>query len=282
MTTKNRLAVALMLLAILSTPPMLPAQQGGTEGREAAPPQTSEARDAVPQRAEVPGAQMISSQGSNLISVTLDDVELADVVRLFTRISGANIIVAPSNLTGRVTVNMTNVQWKPALEAILEMHGLVLLEKSPGSGVYSIIRKPTGAPEPLKVQTFFLKYATVKDVKPVIESMRPEGAKLSSYPSRNALVVRSTSANLTEIAKVVEEIDRMRQQVYIEAKFMELDDEAIKSLGIDWQVLESYDIRAANLVRGIEEGKTWQNTRTDTISKKDARSRLDKTEELYD
>ncbi|MGQ9663443.1 MAG: type II secretion system protein GspD, partial [Kiritimatiellia bacterium] len=238
--------------------------------------------EATTERAEIPGAQVKPAEASNLISVTLDDVELADVVRLFTRISGANIIVTPSNLTGRVTVNMTNVEWRPALESILEMHGLVLLEKTPGSGVYSILPKPIGAPEPMRVQTFFLKYATVKDVKPVVESMLAEGAKVSLFPSRNALVVRSTSANLTDVSKVIEEIDRIRDQVYIEAKFMELDDEAIKSLGIDWQVLESYDIHAANLNRSIEEEKRWEDGRADTISRKDARSRLDKTDERYD
>ncbi len=33
--------------------------------------------------------------------------------------SGANIIASPTNLAGRVTVNLTDVHWQPALESIL-------------------------------------------------------------------------------------------------------------------------------------------------------------------
>jgi len=218
----------------------------------------------------------------DLISITLDDVEIVDVVRMFTRISGANIIATPSNLQGRVTVNLTDVAWKPALESILDMHSLELREKTPGSGVYSIIRRPAGAPEPLKVQTVFLRYATVESVLPVVKAMLAPGASVSPYPSRNALVVRSTAANLGEIAKVVEEIDVLREQVYIEAKFMELNDQAIRDLGINWQVLQSYSISAGNLVWDINEQRTWEESRTDTYEQRDERSQLDKVAEYYD
>ena len=81
----------------------------------------------------------ITNAGTDTISITLTDVELADVVLMFTKISGANIIATPANLTGRVTVQLTHVRWQPALAAILELHGMQLTEKVPGSGVYSIV-----------------------------------------------------------------------------------------------------------------------------------------------
>ncbi|MBN1672958.1 MAG: von Willebrand factor type A domain-containing protein [Kiritimatiellae bacterium] len=91
-----------------------------------------------------------STTEQNMITCTLDDVPLQDVVRMFTRISGANIISAPEVLKdkGNVTVNLEDIEWKPTLSAILDMKGLALVEKPPNSGVYSIVERKPGMPEP--------------------------------------------------------------------------------------------------------------------------------------
>lgn len=216
------------------------------------------------------------------ISITLDDVEIVDVVRMFTRISGANIIATPSNLQGRVTVNLTEVEWRPALESILDMHGLALEEKLPGSSVYSVVPRPAGTPDPMKVETFFLKYATVDTVEPVVKGMLTSGASVTTFPSQNALVVRSTAANLGEISQVVEQIDIAREQVFIEAKFMELNDEAIKDLGINWQVLQNYALGASSLQMDLRSSREWTDSRTDTVTRRDNRGIKDTVDERFD
>lgn len=232
---------------------------------------------------EIPGAKVeVSEVDENLISITLEDVEMVDVVSMFTRISGANIIADPTNLVGHVTANLTDVQWKPALETILDMHNLALEEKMPGSGVYSIIVRPPGAPEPMKVETVFLKYAKVDKVNEIIKSMLASGGKVSPFPSRNALVVRSTAANLGEIQQVIEAIDILRDQVFIEAKFMELNDSAIKDIGINWKVLKGYEVSLGSLAWGISENRKWTDTRTDALSRWDKRQKTDSDNKYYD
>jgi len=191
----------------------------------------------------VPGAKVETRDAEgNLINITLNDVELSDVVRMFTRISGANIVASPTNLTGRVTVNLEDVEWKSALKSILDMHSLTLVETLPESGVYSVVQRPHDAPEPMIVKTIFLKYTTVAEVVPVVKTMLVENAKLSEFPSRNAIVVKSTAANLGEVAQLVREIDLTSKQVCIETVFMELSDEASKALGIKWDVLKEFSV----------------------------------------
>jgi len=87
---------------------------------------------------------------TDLITMTLDGVPLRNVVQMFTRISGANMIAAGTNLQGTVTVNLEDAEWKPALTAILDMHGYALIEKIPDTGVYSIEPKSISAPPPKK------------------------------------------------------------------------------------------------------------------------------------
>jgi type IV pilus assembly protein PilQ len=214
------------------------------------------------------------SEKQNLISVALDDVPLQDVVRLFTRISGANIISSSTNLQGKVTVNLQDVEWKPALDSILDMYSLMVSEKVPGSGIYSVMTKVPGA-EPLIAQPIFLNYAQVSNVVAVVQTMLGKGGSVSAFPNANALIVRATAADLSSIIKVVTEIDVPRQQVYIEAKFLELSDEAIKDLGVNWQVLEGYGIGAASLTRTLNDSVTKVNGNQSSSAQTDSRSSSD-------
>jgi type II secretory pathway component GspD/PulD (secretin) len=201
-----------------------------------------------------------------LISVNLKEVELSSVIRLFSTLSGANIIV-PELEEGagvsKVDVSLTNVEWKSALQSILETQGFELYEKNPGTEVYSVRKKPADAPEPLNVKTFKLNYASVSGVSEMITAMVPDPGKISVFPARNTIVVQSTSENLLEIEKMISAIDLPRQQVFIEAKFLELNDSASEKLGIDWQVLGGYNIG----INGIGGTFSKSETQTDTTKK---------------
>ncbi len=181
--------------------------------------------------------------GTELITVALDNVSLEDAVRMFAQTTGANIISSGSLLEGkRVTINLKDVDWRPALRSILEINGLSLVEQVAESGVYSIQTQVPDAPEPTVVKTFFLDYTTAGEIKESIKGMLKANAILTTFPSRNALVIRSTEGNLTEVKKLIEELDKPGRQVLIEAKIMELSDTASKALGIDWSMLSGYKV----------------------------------------
>lgn len=222
------------------------------------------------------------SQGEDLITIAIDDVELINVVRMFSTIANANIIATPSNLTARVTANLDNVAWRPALSSILAQHNLSLLEKPQGSGIYSISTKAADAPEPMIVETIFLDYTTVDEVTPVIERMLAGQGSISTFPSRNAMVIRTTESKLSEIRFVVKDIDIQSQQVCIETQFMELTDSAVKQLGIRWDSLESLGVgfQAGPFVH--QDNIEHATSRDDRMNRADRRSDTDSLDQRYD
>ncbi len=222
------------------------------------------------------------STGEDLITISLDDVELIDVVRMFSRIANANIIATPSNLTARVTANLDNVAWRPALSQILAQHNLSLIERPQGSGVYSITTQSPDAPEPMIVETIFLDYTTVDEVSPVIERILAGQGSISTFPSRNAMVIRSTESKLSEIRFVIKDIDIQSQQVCIETQFMELSDSASKQLGIRWDSLESLGVglQAGPFERREERTRTTE--RADGMNRSDSQSSGDGLFTQYD
>ncbi|MDF7809299.1 hypothetical protein P4E94_17775 [Pontiellaceae bacterium B12219] len=182
-----------------------------------------------------------TSEGE-LISVRLNKVGLEDAISLFAELSGANIIVPELTEAAQISVNLKDVEWRPALQSILDTYNYELYQRVSGSNVFSVRRRPAGAPEPQVVETFKLNFATVPNAAALIKELLPPEAKISEFASRNMLVVKSTESSLSEVRAVLLAIDKVRQQVYIESKFMELTDDAQKDLGIDWSVLTSYGL----------------------------------------
>lgn len=217
-----------------------------------------------------------SEMASGLVSLSLKDVELQDVIRLFGKLSGANIIIPDLGeevSAKKVYVNLSGVEWKPSLQAILDTHGLELYEKIPGTEVYSIREKAADAPEPLLVKVYKLNFATVDGVAEMVKEMVPEPGKVSVFPARNTIVVQSTAANQMEVNDIISAIDLPRQQVFIEAKFMELEDSASEKLGIDWQVLGGYGVGLS----GIGGSYGYTDSKSDTINNSRTRNWSDST-----
>ena len=176
----------------------------------------------------------------NLISVRLNKVGLEEAISLFAQLSGANIIVPELAEAEQISVNLKDVEWRPALQSILDTYNYELYQKVSGSNVFSVRRRPPGAPEPQVVETFTLKYATVPNAAELVRDLLPPEAKVSEFASRNMIVVKSSESSLSEVRAVLETIDKVRQQVFIESKFMELSDDAQKDLGIDWSSLQAF------------------------------------------
>ena len=221
-------------------------------------PQAATDSDAIPSiRLEeargVAGMEMTqATPDDDLISITLDNVRLADVVRIFARSSGANIII-PEGLDELVSANLNDVNWREALEVILADKEYVLVQRRPG--IFAISRLDQLAAEPLSTETIDLKFVTVENALPAVQGMIvTSNARVTPLPAANVLIVRETPRQLEEIRNIIRLIDVPRQQVFIEAKFVELNDSARQDLGIDWQVLgeQGMTFGIREMARGYE------------------------------
>lgn len=198
----------------------------------------------------IPGVEIeISDANEELIDIDVADQPLRDVINVFSRMSKVNII-ANDTIEGRVTVHLENVTWRAALESILDSVGLSLVEKRPG--IFHVVSAADLAMEPVRVEIINLSYISATNLVPVVQRMLiNSNATVMAMPAANVLVVKETASQLSEIRKAVEQVDKPREQVYIEAKFVELNDKAIEDLGINWQVLEGYTVTAGQLNRAL-------------------------------
>ena len=128
------------------------------------------------------------------VTMVFDKVELADVVRMMTRIASVNIKFDPTDAKFResTSVNVHDKHWKPVLTSVLEQHGLLLVEDSQEARSYSIVRaqsKEIVARLRAAQEAVILADAVLADLNAGNLVMAKE--RLTKYRDRNAEMVRT-------------------------------------------------------------------------------------------
>lgn len=226
----------------------------------------------------VEGLSITGAENMNegLVTISYTDVSLADMVRIFAQTAGANIII-PEGLDQPVSGNLNDVFWRDALEVILQQKEFALVERQ--SGIFTITPESELEAEPLASEILEFQYITAEDARPAVESLLANSnATTIALRGSNHLIVKDSSKQLAEIKRIVKTIDRPRRQVFIEAKFVELNDSAIEDLGINWEVLQGYTVRATGLAREYERTDTRSSMNSQGFTQFNAQSDQAKTD----
>ena len=167
-------------------------------------------------------------------NVTMDfkDADITNVLRILSYKSGVNI-VAGKDVTGPITIRLTDVPWEKALEVILRTYGYTYEREE------NIIRVTTTEnleKEELVTELFSLNYAQASNVPLAIEEMLSDRGKVKFDDRTNILIVTDIPTNIYKIKKVVEKLDTQTRQVVIETKIIETTLGNSDKFGIDWQM----------------------------------------------
>ena len=72
-----------------------------------------------------PAAPSTSTRPVPIISLSVKDADLVEVVRSMARIAGVNLVIDPG-VEGKVTAELVDVRWDHALAVILKTQGLAM------------------------------------------------------------------------------------------------------------------------------------------------------------
>ena len=111
----------------------------------------------------------ISEEG--LVSLDFRDADILNVLRILSYKSGVNIVTGPE-VTGLVTIKLTNVPWEQALRVILQTYGYAYEKKGNIITVTTVenlkkLREDAmllAEQETLITKTFVLNYAKAADI----------------------------------------------------------------------------------------------------------------------
>ena len=175
------------------------------------------------------------------VSLDFREADIRNVLRILSYKSGVNIVAGPE-VSGLVTIQLTDVPWEQALQVVLETQGYAYDRKGNIILVTTIenLKKRRedalllAEQESLITKTFILNYAKAADVIESIEKMRTARGSINFDERTNTVIVRDTETNIKLINEVIPILDATTPQVLIESKIVETTLSDTDKLGIDW------------------------------------------------
>ena len=187
--------------------------------------------------------------------------EITDVINLIAKVGGANIVVAPE-VAGTLSLRLTDVPWRDALNVAVTTLGYVVVEED--RGILRVV-DPITLQAQMTTQSYQLRYLRPKGrfrpniksdflipilvkqtlrtdaqiakefsvVRALSKALSP-GGDLDYIVSQNVIIVRDTAQVHRQIHDMLSRLDVEPAQVFIDIKFISTSDGALTDLGVDY------------------------------------------------
>ena len=203
--------------------------------------------------AELSPPLMIEVSSHGTITLSAQNVAVDALLELLSVRSKQNII-ASDKVDGKVSVNLYDVPFNEALEAILSVNGLISVRQ--GAFIFVYTRAEFEALEKAKrqlgTQVFILQFLNASDAESFIKPILSKEGQMASrgtvvagftptlenggaddYAFTARIVVTDYASNLAEVARVLKEIDSAPQQVRVEATVVSANIDENNAYGLD-------------------------------------------------
>ncbi|MFC1792757.1 type II secretion system protein GspD [Planctomycetota bacterium] len=167
-----------------------------------------------------------------VVCIDVNEVPIGTVIRQLADQVDVDLIMSPQ-VTGDVTVSLTDVSLDEALRCILDVHGAGIIV---GENVIRILSRgemPAVA-ERLVTQTFEIVYADVLQVVKALDKFKSQQGSVSSIEGTSHIIVTDTEGKIRDITNLLATIDRMTPQVLVEVRIYDITSKDNLDLGIDW------------------------------------------------
>jgi type IV pilus secretin PilQ/predicted competence protein len=181
------------------------------------------------------------------ISLDFKDGDLQDIFRLFSDISGLNVVVNPG-VTGKVTLKLNEVPWGRALELILKTNGLgcVLEDNVIRIARLTDLQKEEADRRKLAEEKALagdlidfsrrISYAKAQTLSGVLKQAGALSARgqINVDERTNTIIIRDLPIFVDKAKLLIADLDTATPQVEIEARIVVTTRNFTRDLGIQW------------------------------------------------
>ena len=166
------------------------------------------------------------------VTVNFKDADINAVLNYLSEVSDVDIVTSP-DVTGTVTLKLTDKPWDVALNIIVKNYGYAYEREG---DIIRVVTVDSLKLTELSTEVIHLNYATVDETKEAVKDMLTERGKLTVDPRTNTILVTDLPTNIYKVRQVVDKIDRRTPQVMIQARILETSLENDERMGIDWSI----------------------------------------------
>ncbi|HET6337106.1 MAG TPA: secretin N-terminal domain-containing protein [Polyangiales bacterium] len=190
---------------------------------------TSAQADGAAERGEVKpprdptGITYAPSDPNAMVTFNLEDVDLPELVRMMSQLTGRGFIVASARRSIKATVYAPiKVRAADAYEAflsILELNGMTVVPAAPYYKVVesakiesrpvplSVGVKPTATHDAYVTTMRRLQFVSAEDALDLLARYKSDSGGLSVYAPTNMLILTDTAANLQRMERLLDQLD---------------------------------------------------------------------------
>jgi type IV pilus assembly protein PilQ len=194
-------------------------------------------------------SQMVGLErtGPNTFSIDVEGADVRTVCRAISEFSGRNIVVA-NGIKAEVSIVLHNVSWEEALRTTLRSAGLDYVDED---GILRVDdmgklraeqleRESAIAKQqevvPLETRIIKLNYANATEMTAPLQAGLTRRGSILVEKRTNSLIVSDLPTNIEKVEKMAQELDSTTPQIEITAKLVDVDAEALRDMGIRWNV----------------------------------------------
>jgi type II secretory pathway component GspD/PulD (secretin) len=204
---------------------------------------------------DMPSTPVAKSSGQNTLSVDFADEEIRNILRNVAELFDLNLVI-PDTLQGKTSVKLHDVTWHQIFQVLLTPVGYTYVEDG---NIIKIVSNESLTQEPVSTEIFVINYAKASDIQPTLVSLvdAAAGGKIVVDARTNSLVITERPSRMKRIRPVIDELDRPTDQVMIESKFVEITNNDVRNIGVNWSSLSGFNVTASPGSQGVY---TYTNT----------------------
>jgi type II secretory pathway component GspD/PulD (secretin) len=191
---------------------------------------------------------LTAEQNKFIKSLSLQNADIHSVMSFLADYGNTNIVVSP-NVTGNVSLTLSNVTWKQALDIILKTYNLTGVEDE---GYVRVLPTKDYMEEQtalekhkfdqktlvgLGTEIIPIRNATAKDLVKAVKTLVSDRGLVDTDDRTNSLIIRDIPENIKKVKEMVTSLDKETDQIRISAQLLEVDASTIQELGINWSVI---------------------------------------------
>ncbi len=192
---------------------------------------------------------VLTKGAKDTLSVDFPNEDIHTILRNVADLFELNLVI-PDTLQGRASIKLRDVTWHQIFQVVLTPVGYTYVADG---NIIKVVSVESLQQEPTTTEVFILNYAKAADIQPSLLPLvdAKVGGKIQVDSRANALIITERPSQLNRIRPILTSLDKPTAQVMIESKFLEVTDNDVKNIGVDWSSLSGYAIGTSGPITNV-------------------------------
>jgi len=178
-------------------------------------------------------------------NLQFQSADIRSVLTFLADYGGVNVVVAP-DVSGTVTIKLSNVMWRAAMDIIGRTYDLAVVDEEDGyirvlpaeayrkevteQEKHNMEKRQLAA---LETKIIKISNSTSDDIVKAVQSA-------TSDPRSNSIILQEVPSNMPKVLEFIAELDKPARQIKISAQLLEIWSTDLEELGVNWEAQGTY------------------------------------------